>query len=158
MNSLLLTAPKLSFARKYQRHKDFMFVLLTRCSWWKWDSLPWYSWKTRRGRGRPDEQQCIVQCFCILKPKEEKVVLGISYLTSPKILFPSCSGMALPYTSTPADRKSIWWQQWSLHSFHMTEWDVLLGKILSAQDRLSPGAIQRRERLKLMLRGSELWC
>lgn len=68
----------------------FLIVFFIRWSWWKCKSSPWHSWKTRSGRGRPNEQQCTVQCFWILKPKEEKVLLGIPYLTSPKhLLHPS---------------------------------------------------------------------
>lgn len=92
-------------------------VFFIRWPWWDCNFSPWHSWKTGRVRGRLNEQWCSVQCFWILKPRKEKVLLHISYLTSPSTSFPDpCfPGRALPLNKT-SDRKSLCWQQWSLHS------------------------------------------
>lgn len=125
MNSLLFS--KLAFSGRNQILGLFSWLfLLTRWSWWKWKASPWHSWKTRRGRGRPDEQQCVVQCFWILKPREEKVLLCIFYV--PQNTF------SIFLRNDIGIGQYICWQkihlltQWSLHSFHMTEWMCLSAK------------------------------
>lgn len=123
----------------------FLSVFFIRWSWWNGKFPPWHSWETGRGRRRPDVQWCSVQCFWILKPKCEKVLLHVYNVTPPKHLFhPSWEG-ALPLNKT-SDRKSICWQQWSLHSHSpMTEGNALVSSVIS------PDAIQCRQRLKWIL-------